>query len=156
METKIEEEFTSKIGKCSSEKILAKIQKGEWVDILGGLCYIKEQCIFLDYIYFKHFATKETYNLILNYMIQQIDNVLSSNSTFVVYVNLQQITLLEIDKHRQFIQYLSMVLIEKYPDRLGNCYIYNTPFVFSRIFSLLRIFINKYTLEKIVLLGTNK
>ena len=85
METKIEEEFTSKIGNCSSEKILAKIQKGEWVDILGGLCYIKEQCIFLDYIYFKHFATKDTYNIILNFMIQKIDTVLSSGFTQISF-----------------------------------------------------------------------
>ena len=128
METKIEdeEEITSKFSNCSSEKIVAKIQKGEWVDILGGICYIKEQSIFLDYIYFKHFATKDTYNIILNCMIQKIDSILSSNSTFVVYVNLKKLTILDFDKHRQFIQHLSDILMERYKDKLSKCYFSKT------------------------------
>ena len=160
METKIEdedeEEFTSKFGNCSSEKIIAKIQKGEWVDILGGLCYIKEQSIVLDYIYFKHFATKDTYNIIFNFMIQKIDTVLSSKSTFVVYINLKKLTILDFDKHRQFIQHLSDVLKDRYPDRLEKCYIYNAPFVFAQIYNILSTFIHKETQDKIVLVSTKK
>jgi hypothetical protein len=153
MEKNIEEEFTSKFGNCSSEQIVAKIQKGELVDILGGVCYIKEQTIVLDYMYFKYFATKDTYNMILNSIIHKIDTVLSSKITFVVYVNLKKLTILDLDKHIQFIKHLSEVLKERYPDRLEKCYIYNVPFVFAQIFNILSTFINKDTLEKIVLVG---
>jgi hypothetical protein len=160
METKIEEVFTPKFGDGSSEKIVAKIQKGEWNDIFEGFCYIKDQIVFMDYIYFKHLATKDTYNMVLNYMIQKIDcvlagnSVLTGNSVFTVYVNLKKLTVLEVDKHGQFIQQMSKVLKERYPDRLYKCYIYNAPFVFSQIYNIVSRFIDKDTQEKIVLIKT--
>ncbi len=158
METKIEEVFTPKFEDGSSEKIVAKIQKGEWNDIFEGFCYIKDQIVFMDYIYFKHLATKDTYNMVLNYMIQKIDSVLagnsvlSGNSVFTVYVNLKKLTVLEVDKHGQFIQQMSKVLKERYPDRLDKCYIYNAPFVFSQIYNIVSRFIDKDTQDKIVLI----
>jgi len=170
METKIEEVFTPKFEDGSSEKIVAKIQKGEWNDIFEGFCYIKDQIVFMDYIYFKHLATKDTYNMVLNYMIQKIDSVLagnsvlsgnsvlagnsvlSGNSVFTVYVNLKKLTVLEVDKHGQFIQQMSKALKERYPDRLDKCYIYNAPFVFSQIYNIVSRFIDKDTQDKIVLI----
>jgi hypothetical protein len=60
----------------TSDKIVNKIKQGEWNDIIKGLCKIDDRCIFLDYIYFKHLASKETYPIILNYIINNIDNIL--------------------------------------------------------------------------------
>ena len=152
MEIKIEDVFAPKFGDGSSEKIVSKIQKGEWNDIFEGFCYIKDYIIFMDYIYFKHLATKDTYNMTLDYMIKQIDCVLTGKNEFTVYVNLKKLTVLEVDKHSQFIQQLSKVLKERYPDRLKKCYIYNAPFVFSQIYNIVSRFIDKDTHEKIVLI----
>ena len=88
----------------SSEKIIGKIIKGEWDDILNGLCVIKENAIILNYIYFKYFATNETYNYILNFITNNIDKILKDNPTFCVYINMRNLTLSDVDKHKTFIQ----------------------------------------------------
>lgn len=144
METAIEE---------TSEKIIKKIINGQYIDVLNGLCYVQNNEIILNYIYFKHFATKETYSFILNYITNNIDRVLVNNSEFVMSVNMKSITLSEVDKHKIFIQNISEYLKEKYPEKLSKCYIYNAPFVFSQIYNIVSMFIDKDTQKKIELVN---
>jgi uncharacterized membrane protein len=134
-----------------SENVISKINKGEWIDIFQGLCSFKDNNIIIDYIFFKHFATKETYSIILNHIINVIDNVLINHQQFYVYVNMKNLTLIEIDKHKAFIQNISGVLKSKYPNKLTKCFICNAPYVFSQIFNLICMFIDKETQEKIEL-----
>ena len=54
---------------------IEKIKKSNENEILKKLCYIKEKCLNLNYIYFKYFATKVSYNCILNYIVKNIDNI---------------------------------------------------------------------------------
>lgn len=135
----------------SSEKIVENIRNGKWNDILCGLCFIYENQIVLNYKYFKYFATKETYDFILNYITINIDNVLNSNNEFIVHVNMKDLTITEIDKHMTFIQNISGYLKEKYPKKLSKCYIYNAPFVFTQIYNIVSMFIDKDTQKKIEL-----
>jgi len=137
----------------SSEKIKDKVRKGEWDDILKGLCYIKENCIILNYIYFKNIANDETYNYILNYITNNIDNVLNTNNYFIVHVNMKNLTMNDINKHKNFIQVMSSILKEKYPEKLLKCYVYNAPFIFAKIFNIVSIFIDKDTQKKIELVN---
>ena len=67
-------------------------------------------------------------------------------------MNLKKITLIDIDKHKEFIQDMSIYLKDKYPDKLTKCYIYNAPFVFSQIFNIVSLFIDKDTQTKIELI----
>ena len=150
MSTKIEY-FEKTIDVDYSEKIISKIKNGEWNDIFEGLCSIKDNVLILDYIFFKHFATKVTYSIIINYVTNNIDTILSNNEKFTVYVNLKKLTLGDIDKHKDFIHDLSLFLKDKYPDKLTKCYIYNAPFVFSQIFNIVSLFIDKDTQLKIEL-----
>jgi hypothetical protein len=60
------------------------------------------------------------------------------------------LTLVEIDKHKNFIQYLSTFLKDKYPQKMEKCYIFNAPFVFSQLFHIISMFIDKETQSKIV------
>lgn len=134
-----------------SEKIIGKIIKGEWNDILNGLCIIKDNAILLNYIYFKYFATNKTYNHIVNFITNNIDKILVKSQYFCVCVNMKSLTLGDLDKHKVFIQNISIFLTEKYPDKLSKCYIYNAPFIFSRIYKVVSTFIDKTTQEKIEL-----
>ena len=95
--------YLSNENSCS-EKIMDKVNKGEWCDILKGLCMINENSIILNYIYFKHIATDNTYEFILNYITNNIDNILRTNNEFIVHVNMKKLTILDIDKHKTFIQ----------------------------------------------------
>lgn len=137
-----------------SEKIVDKIKKGKWCDILKGLCSIKENKVILNYTYFRNVAKDETYVCILNYITNNIDQVLLTNNEFIVHVNMKNLSLTDIDKHKSFIQYISKYLKEKYPQKLAKCYIYNAPFVFSQIYNIVCLFIDKDTQKKIELVKT--
>lgn len=135
----------------SSEKIIHKVKNGEWRDILNGLCCIKENSIVLNYIYFKYIAKDETYSYILNYITNNIDKVLQTNNQFIVHVNMKNLTIVDIDKHKIFIQNISGFLKDKYPQKLSKCYVYNAPFIFTQIFAIVSMFIDKDTQKKIEL-----
>lgn len=131
------------------EKIISKIIKGEWDDILSNLCNIKDNKIIIDYTYFKYFATKETYNIILTLITNNIDFILKTYPMFTVYINMKALTVIEIDKHKTFIQNISCFLKEKYPNKMAKCYVYNAPFVFSQVLNIVYLFVDKETQSKI-------
>lgn len=135
-----------------TEIIINKIKTGQHRDILNKLCYIKENALILDYIYFKHFAHNATYNFILNYITNHIDFILTNNSEFIVYVNMKNLTILDIDKHKTFIQNISIYLKDKYPQKLSKCYVHNAPFIFSQFLNFVSLFIDKDTQNKIQLI----
>lgn len=143
--------FSENIENSSSEKILDKIKNGGWKDILNGLCSIKENSIILNYVYFKYIANNETYNHILNYITNNIDNILVTNNYFIVHVNMKNLSIVDIDRHRTFIQQISRFLKNKYPQKLSKCYVYNAPFIFAQFFAIVSMFIDKDTQKKIEL-----
>ena len=135
-----------------SEKVVDNIKKGDLSDILQGICSIKEDdTLILNYIYFRCIANVETYDHILNYITNNIEKVLLRNNEFNVHVNMKNLTLSDIDKHKSFFQYISIVLKEKYPKKLAKCYVYNAPFVFSQLYNVICMFIDKDTQKKIEL-----
>lgn len=150
METSFEI-FLENIENSSSEKIIEKIRKGEWKDILSGLCFIKKNSVILNYIYFKYCATNDTYDFILNYITNIIDQILLTNNDFIVHLNMKNLTIIEIDRHKLFIQNISGYLKTKYPQKLAKCYVYNSPFIFTQVFNIVSMFIDKDTQQKIEL-----
>jgi len=133
------------------QKIIDNIKKGNLNDVLSKLCFINKNALMLNYIYFKYLATETTYNYILMFITNNIDVILSKNNQFIVHVNMQKISLGDIDKHQAFINNLSLVLKEKYPNKLLKCYIHKTPFMFKQIFNVISVFIDKETQDKIEL-----
>lgn len=146
--------FSENVENNSSEKIIGKIHKGEWKDVLHGLCFIKENEVIINYVYFKHLATQETYSCILNYITNNFDIVLSKNIEFIIHVNMKNLTLSDIDKHKSFIYTISEYLKERYPKKLSKCYVYNAPCFFSKVFTIVSMFIDKDTMKKIELVVT--
>jgi hypothetical protein len=145
------EEFTHHFKNTTSDKIITIIKKGDWQDILHGICNIKDNSVFLNYSYFKYFGTKETYAIVLNYILHKLDTIISEHNDFIVHTNIKSLTVSEIDKHKSFIQNISATMNEKYPNKLCKCYIYNAPFIFSQIMNIISIFVDKETQKKIVL-----
>ena len=133
------------------EKIINKIKKGNLNDILSKLCLVNKNTVLINYIYFKYLATETIYNFILTYITNNIDNILSTNNEFIVHVNMQKLSIGDIDKHKLFITNLSLVLKDRYPNKLLKCYIYKAPFMFKQIFNMISVFIDKETQEKIEL-----
>ena len=69
--------------------------------------------------------------------------------TFTVYLNMKSLTISQLDKHRNFLTQISSVLKARYPDTLSKCYVYDAPFVFSQLYNIISIFVDKETLCKI-------
>lgn len=145
----------SKINDSSfSEKIISNIKNGNFHEICHGICNNKDNVIIIDYRYFKHFASKDTYEFILNHITTHINNVVTNYDTFIVHVNIKNLTVVELDKHKNFIHYMSNYMQETYPNKMTKCYIHNPPFVFSQIFNILCTFIDKETIQKIEVIKT--
>ena len=136
------------------EQIINDIKKGNLNDILSNLCFVNKNDIMLNYVYFKYLATETTYNYIFMYITNNIDIILSKNNYFILHVNMHKLSLGDIDKHQKFMNNLSLVLKEKYPNKLLKCYIYNAPFMFKKMFNLISVFVDKETQEKIELVKT--
>ena len=64
---------------------------------------------------------------------------------------MKNLTIVDIDKHKLFIQCISVYFQEKYPQKLGKCYVYNSPFVFNQLYNIICMFIDKETQKKIEL-----
>ena len=142
--------FSSKAQINNNNNINLKLNEEKLNDLLNNFCHIKTNNeIEINYKYFKIINTFIDKNYILNYLIYIVENVLIKHQTFIVHVNIEKLTLLEVEKNRDFVQDMSNVLKERFPDKLEICLIYEGSFIFKQIYSLLSIFIDKKTLKKI-------
>lgn len=133
-----------------SESVNLKINENKLQELLYNFCHIKTKNeITINYKYFKIIKTFIDKNNILYYLIFIIDNILKNYNTFIVHVNIEKLTLLDIDKNRDFIESMSNVLKDRFPDKLDVCLIYEGSFIFKQIYNLLALFIDKNTLKKI-------
>jgi hypothetical protein len=137
----------------TSDKIINKIKLGDSEYIFNGLCNYENNELYLDYIFFKHFASALTYDIILQLITNTINNILKKHNTFIVHANLKLLTILDIDKHKTFISTLSNHLKESYPNKLDKCNIYNSPLIFSQLYNIVSLFIDKETQKKIKLVS---
>ena len=135
-----------------TDKIMAKIKAADLQYILNGFCYLKDDAIVIDFKYFKFFAEKVTYPLITQVLTNHIDLVLQSYSKFVVHLNVSALNIAQMDKHRTYLTQLSHLFANKYPDTLKTCYVYNASFVFSQMFNIVSLIVDKDTLKKIVII----
>ena len=100
------------------------------------------------------FNKKIDNNLILSHIINVFNNAIIISET---YFNCQQI-ILEADlsgvsfNHidTDFIKKLTIILQNKYPNRLSKCYISNPPVIFTSVWNLIKKLIDKKTREKVV------
>jgi len=134
-----------------SEKVIKNIIEQKFTDVLEGLCKKSGNNVIIDYIYFKHFATKETYDLITQIICSKIDEVLRENDLFNVHINMKTLSLTEIDKHKSFLYYFSEHMKIRYPNKLEKCIIYNSSYIFIQIYNIVGMFVDKETLSKIQL-----
>jgi len=136
-----------------SNQIVDKIKQGKMNEILEGFIHIVDDSFVIEFKYFKHFASLQTYDLIVNYIDSLIVQLLLVYSeTINVYINLQSLSLIDVEKHLNFFKYFSKLFSDKYPDKLNKCYIYNASMIFEAIFKMIRSFVDKETLDKIQLI----
>lgn len=127
-------------------------------EIMYDFCHVeKGNHIILNYIYFKYIIKYNmvTYDNIIHYLVNIMHTVLKEYNQFIIHMNIRYLILVDVDKYYLFIKQISQVMKETFPEKLNICYIYNPPFVFSKLFSIISIFIDKNTQQKIILMDTN-
>lgn len=134
-----------------STKIMEKIRQGNVEEILHGIGHIKDRSIIIDIKYIKHFANQYTYDIITSHFDNMFSYILKYHDTYSIYINFQSFSLHDIEKHYAFCKKFTMYFSEKYPDKLYKCYIYNSSFVFESLLKIIGTFIDKDTLNKILL-----
>lgn len=128
------------------------IMKTCFNDVLSNLCFsLDTENIILDFRYFKFLSSADNYDLIISYIVSVIHDVLKNKETVIFHVNMDNITLLHVEKHFVFIKNFSQIMNNTFPNRLNTCYIYNAPFIFSKIINIVSVFVDKTTQKKIKL-----
>jgi hypothetical protein len=135
-----------------SQQISYKIQNLQIDEILNKFCYFQNDTVFLDYVYFKYFSCQDTYSIIIQYLTNVLDGVLQHFSLFTIHINMSTLSINEINTHHSFICGISALLKKKYPNKLAKCFIHNAPNVFSKIYSIISLFIDTQTQLKIELI----
>jgi hypothetical protein len=87
-------------------------------------------------------------------MDQAINHFLITKcDAFNMYINLQSISLIDIEKHSNFFKYIATFFSTKYPDKLIKCYLYKASLIFETIFKVIKGFIDNETLNKLQLIN---
>lgn len=137
----------------TTNQIIEKIKTGKIDEILNGYIHINDNGIIIEPKYLKQFANQHTYDLIVNYMDQTIIHFfMTKRDTFNMYINLQSVSIIDVEKHSNFFRYISTLFSTKYPDKLNKCYLYKASMVFETIFKVIKGFIDKATLDKLCLI----
>ena len=134
-----------------STQILEMIKQKRFNEILDGIGHIKDNSIIIEFKFLKYFSMPVTHDLITSHMDQITSDITAKYETFNVHLNLQSFSIADADKHSSYCKSINAYFAEKYPDKLNICYVYNASFVFETIFKIAKVFIDKDTLEKLVL-----
>jgi hypothetical protein len=117
-------------------------------------CYMDETTkdIQINYKIIKNKINEQNYNVLTNIIVETINQALHFKSYVNTHINLNSFTLTDIEKHYKYICILVKLLTTNYPDKLNVCYVYECPFIFNTLYSMLSTIIDKKTKEKIHLI----
>jgi hypothetical protein len=118
-------------------------------EILNKMAFADKNEIFLNISILKLIASPITYPNITTHIYTLLKNTATTYKTVVVHVYLKTINLSDLDKHKTFVIDMIKKCNDELPDILEICYMYKAPFVFSQIYSVISVFIDKDTKQKI-------
>jgi hypothetical protein len=116
---------------------------------LSYFSYITKNSLILDYRFFKLIGSPNNYDIFLNNLMNQIEQLITTTKLFNLYFNIDTITLTELDKYSTFFIKVAKLFAEKYPDCLDNFYIIGSGFMFQSMNNLFSLILPKKTREKI-------
>jgi len=123
---------------------------------LTKFCNIKENYVYIDYTFFKYFANENNYNDITAHVLASLHEVLKTYEKFTIHLSLKHLTVKEIDLHYNYIAQVCTIFKTTFPEKLDICFVHNAPFVFSQLFSIISVFLDKITQKKIQLVKQDK
>jgi hypothetical protein len=118
-------------------------------DILNKIAFATKNEVFLNISILKLIASPVTYPNITSHIYKLLKDTATTYKTVVVHVYLKTINLSDLDKHKTFVIDMIKKCNDELPDILDVCYMYKAPFVFAQIYSVISVFIDKETKQKI-------
>ena len=120
--------------------------------IINNICYVDENNLIIQYAFFKKFGNKHNYDVITMHIISNINNILQHYTLINVHFSLHKMDLLDLEKHYDFLLCICKLMQSTYPDKLNKFNIYQPPFIYSKIYSIISTFIDKTTRSRIKLI----
>jgi hypothetical protein len=119
--------------------------------ITNNICYIHENNVIIQYAFFKQFGNKNNYDIITQHIVNSINSILINYDSINVHFSLHKMDLLDLEKHYDFLLCICKLMQSAYPDKLNKFNIYQPPFIYSKIYSIISTFIDKTTRSRIKL-----
>lgn len=119
--------------------------------ITNNICYIDENNVMIQYGFFKKFGNKNNYDIITQHIVNKINTILIRYDSINVHFSLHKMDLLDLEKHYEFLLCICKLMQTAYPDKLNKFNIYQPPFIYSKIYSIISTFIDKTTRSRIKL-----
>jgi hypothetical protein len=118
---------------------------------LNSFCRIDQNYqIIIDYRFFKLIAFSDNYELFKLFIVDKINKVLSEMDKIILHVNLDSISLIDIERHSTFLIQLARWMAITYPNKLEKGYIYSSGFIIHSIYNMLVMVLDKDTRSKIM------
>ena len=110
--------------------------------------------IYIDYPLFKTYGTSQNYEIVVNYLLTEINNIILQYGSFNMHINLLTFSMSAVERYTQAIQMICNECFKntdiKYIDRMVTMYIYNTPNMIGAISATLIRFTNESIKDKMV------
>lgn len=125
-------------------------------DILNKTTWVQDNNIFVDYKLMRLFITKNTYDVFFENLRMNTIETLKTNKTVNMHIYLKSITISDLDKHKDFFFRIVRSFSEEFPNILEHGYLYKAPGIFTQIYKIISIAIDKETKKKIHLIKGKK
>ena len=96
------------------------VQHGNFNELLELFCKINENEIIVDYYYFKYLGNSQTYTIFTNFVVGHIDHILQLHDKFDVQLSIKKLSVMEINKHLNYIRFVSNMLKTKYQNKISS------------------------------------
>lgn len=118
-------------------------------EILNKMCTSNGNEVIFHYPIFKAIANEATYPAIMHHLYEVSKKALTFSPKLIIHANLKSTSVGSIDTHKRFIMEAMEKMSVDFSDALDKCYLYKTPFVFSQIYNIVSIALDKETKQKI-------
>jgi hypothetical protein len=110
--------------------------------------------IYIDYPLFKTYGTSQNYEIVVNYLLTEINCIIAQYGSFNMHINLLSFSMSAVERYTQAIQMFCNECFKnvnvKYIDSMDNMYIYNTPNMIGAISATLIRFTNETIKDKMI------
>jgi len=124
--------------------------------MLHKLCCVYGNNLIIDYRIFKSIGSTSTYDAIFKHIDDMVQYTISIFPNLNVRISMKSLSIVDADKHRQFLINLIQHFNRTYKNILDLGYIYLAPSIFVQVFSIFSFVIDKETKKKIHIVEKHK